>query len=110
MKTTNKKAAEIAPTISTASGKSGIESLSASSVAQTIESEKFSIEEACRISGVNTDYFIQFFLIRGYIKPEPYGYSATMLGLEKGCVVNDKRFNAWFTTESIVKVASAFAA
>lgn len=106
---TNKKAVEIAPTISTAktTNQSRLVKLS---VAQNAESEKFSIEEACRISGVNSDYFIQFFLIRGYIKPEPYGYSATMLGIERGCVVNDKRFNAWFTTAGIIKVASAFAA
>ena len=85
-------------------------SFSTSNVTQKIELEKFSIEEASRISGVSADDFIAFYKLRGYIRPEPYGYSATALGIEKNCVVNDKDYRAWFTMDSIIKIASAWAA
>ena len=81
-----------------------------SNITQNTELEKFSIEEASRISGVSADDFIAFYKIKGYIKPEFYGYSATALGIEKNCVVNDKDYRAWFTMDSIIKIASAWAA
>ena len=70
----------------------------------------FDLTEASRIAGVNQDDFIQFFLMRGYIRKEEYGYSATALGIEKDCVVNDDKYNALFTMEAIIRVASAQAA
>lgn len=72
--------------------------------------EKFSIPEASRLSGITLDELTGFYLIRGYIRKETYGYSATLLGIEKGCFVNDKDFNAMITTKGICKVTSAFAA
>ena len=74
------------------------------------EIKTFNLIEAARISGVNQNDFIDFFLLRGYIRKEEYGYSATALGIEKGCVVNDKKHNALFTMEAIIKIASAWAA
>ena len=70
------------------------------------EIKTFSLTEASRISGVNPDDFIAFYLIRGYIRKESYDYSATVLGIEKGCVVNDENYNALFTTESIIRIAN----
>ena len=70
----------------------------------------FDLTEASRISGVRKDQFILFYTMRGYIKKESYGYSATALGIEKGCVVNDDKYNALFTMESIIRIASATAA
>ena len=78
MKQLNKKAAEctaIHPTAK-ATNQSG---LVKSNVTQNTELEKFSIEEAIRISGVNPDDFIAFYTIKGYIRKESYGYSATAL-------------------------------
>lgn len=70
----------------------------------------FDLTEASRISGINQADFTDFYVLRGYIKKEPYGYSATALGIERGCVVNDDKYNALFTMESIIRVASAWAA
>lgn len=69
----------------------------------------FKLDEASRISGVNQSDFTDFYLLRGYVKKEPYGYSATALGIEKGCVINDKNYNALITINGISKIASAFA-
>ena len=74
------------------------------------EIKTFELDEASRISGVKKDQFILFYTMRGYIKKESYGYSATALGIEKGCVINDEKNNALFTMESIIRVASAWAA
>ena len=106
----NKKAAECTAIHPTAETKSNEPELVKSNVTQNNELEKFSIEEASRISGVSSYDFIAFYTIKGYIKPEPYGYSATALGIEKNCVVNDKDYRAWFTMDSIIKIASAWAA
>ena len=81
-----------------------------SNVTQKTELEKFSIEEASRISGVSADDFIAFYKLKGYIRKEAYGYSATALGIEKGCVVNDKNHNALITMDGICKIASVWAA
>lgn len=70
----------------------------------------FDLTEASRISGISQNDITDFYLIRGYIRKEPYGYSATLLGIEKGCFVNDKDLNAMITTKGICKVTSAFAA
>ena len=70
----------------------------------------FDLTEAFRISGVNPDDFIAFYLIRGYIRKESYGYSATVLGIEKGCFVNDNNCNALMTIKGICKVGLAFSA
>ena len=70
----------------------------------------FELTEASRISGVNQNDFTDFFLLRGYIRKEEYGFSATALGIERGCVVNDDKNNALFTMEAIIRVASANAA
>ena len=74
------------------------------------EIKTFDLTEASRISGVNQNDFTDFFLLRGYIRKETYGYSATALGIEKGCVVNDIKHNALFTMEAIIRIASASAA
>lgn len=70
----------------------------------------FDLAEAIRISGVKKDQFILFYTMRGYIKKESYGYSATALGIEKGCVINDDKYNALYTMEAIIRVSSAMAA
>lgn len=70
----------------------------------------YGIDETSRIAGVDKKEMVDFFKLRGYIKPESYGYSATFLGIEKNCCVNDKNYNALITIEGICKVASAWAA
>ena len=57
------------------------------------ESKTFDLTEASRISGVKKDQFILFYTMLWYIKKESYGYSATALGIEKGCVINDDKYN-----------------
>ena len=74
------------------------------------EVKNFELSEASSLSGITLDELTEFYLIRGYIRKETYGYSATLLGIEKGCFVNDKDFNAMITTKGICKVASVFAA
>ncbi len=69
----------------------------------------FDLTEASRISGVSKNEITDFFLMRGYIRKESYGYSATALGVEKSCVVNDKNYNALITMDGICKVSSAWA-
>ena len=71
--------------------------------------EKFRIEEASRISGITPDDFIAFYMLKGYIRKEPNGFSATALGIEKGCVINEDG-KALFTLEALLRIASAFAA
>ena len=109
MKQLNKKAAECTAIHPTAriTNQSRLVKLN---VTQNTELEKFSIEEAIRISGVNQKDFTDFFLLRGYIRKESYGYSATALGIEKGCVINDDKYNALYTMEAIIRVSSAMAA
>lgn len=109
MKQLNKKAAECTAIHPTAKITNQTR-LVKSNVTQNTELEKFSIEEALRISGVSADDFITFYTIRGYIKPEPYGYSATALGIEKNCVINDNNYRAKFTLEGVKRVADAFIA
>lgn len=70
----------------------------------------YEIDEASRIAGVDKNEMVEFFKLRGYIRPESYGYSATALGIEKNCCINDKDYNALITVDGICKVASAFAA
>ena len=72
--------------------------------------KEYKLSKASKKSGIKQDDFILFYVIRGYIRKETYGYSATALGIEKGCVVNDKNNNALFTTESIIRISDAFAA
>ncbi len=74
------------------------------------EIKTFELFEASRISGISQNDITDFFLMRGYIRKESYGYSATALGVEKGCVVNDKNHNALITMDGICKIASAWAA
>lgn len=109
MKQLNKKAAECTAIHPTAKI-TNLSGLVETNVAQNIKNGKFTILEACRLSGITLDELTEFYLIRGYIRKEPYGYSATLLGVEKGCFVNDKDFNARITTKGICKVASVFAA
>ena len=69
----------------------------------------FSAAEAAKLSGVKEDFFIDFYVYRGHIMKEPYGYSATALGIEKYTVVNDDKCNALFTVRAIIRIANACA-
>ena len=72
--------------------------------------EKYNLCESAKIIGISTDDFTEFYLLRQYIRKEPYGYSATELGIEKGCFVNDKNCNAFATEKAVCRVAKVFAA
>lgn len=72
--------------------------------------KNFELSEASRISGVSQNDITGFFFMKKYIRKESYGYSATALGVEKGCVVNDKNHNALITMDGICKIASVGAA
>lgn len=73
------------------------------------EVKTFELSEASKISGVSQNDITDFFLIRGYIRKESYGYSATGCGVNSKNVVNDKNHNVLITMNGICKVASAFA-
>ena len=111
MKQLNKKAAECTAIHPTAKENDLDRSFTQCNVTQNNQPEKtknFELAEVSRISGVRLDEFIQFFTIRGYICKESYGYSATALGIERGCVVNDDKYNALFTMKAIIRVANTW--
>lgn len=72
--------------------------------------KRFELEEAAKLSGICLEYFTLFYYIKGYIRKEPYGYSATVLGIKSNCVLNDKNYHAYFTVKSVITASNAFAA
>ena len=82
----------------------------AANVGALTTAKKYNIYESAKIIGISTDDFTEFYLLRQYIRKEPYGYSATVLGIEKGCFVNDKNYNALVTEKGINRIAKIFAA
>ena len=72
--------------------------------------ETYNIEQAAMKSRVSEKDIADFYKMRGYLKPEKDGYSATILGIEKNCVINDNNYRAKFTLEGVKRVADAFIA
>lgn len=71
--------------------------------------KKHNLKRASKIIGISYEDITEFLLIKKYIRPEIYGYSATALGIDSGCCINTWRRRAMITTKGISKVASAFA-
>lgn len=71
--------------------------------------KKYTLDRVTKIIGISTDDFTEFYLLRQYIRKEPYGYSATELGIKKGCFVNDNNYNALVTEKGINRIAKIFA-
>lgn len=61
----------------------------------------FDLAEASRIFGENQEQIIDFYILKKYIKKEPYGYSATVMGIKKGYFVNDNKRNALLTQKGL---------
>lgn len=59
--------------------------------------------EGARIAGVEMEDCLEFFALKRFIKREPWGWSATGMGVEFGYVVNDCKFAALLTPKGVCK-------
>ena len=81
----------------------------AKNTAISLTAKKHNLKRASKIIGISYEDITAFLLIKKYIRPEKYGYSATALGIDSGCCVNTWRRRAILTIKGISKIASAFA-
>lgn len=64
----------------------------------------FELSRISRIFGKNQEQVIDFYILKKYIKKESYGYSATVMGIEKGYFINDNKRNALLTQKGLYEV------